>query len=87
MKSIVVLGCLFSFIGAGIIHFIAEEKSGLKSNLLPEYVNVQIDQEIAQLNMYRLIAFCLGIVLLILSIKLLSNKSDTLVDNPEVLDE
>jgi hypothetical protein len=87
MKSLVVLGCLFSFIGAGVIHFLAEGKSGLKSKLLPESYNNLIDQEIAQLNIYRLIAFSLGIIMLILSIKLLSNKNANSDRNPEVLDE
>ena len=87
IKSLAVLGCILSFVCATVLHYWAEAKSGIKSPILPESYNNLIDEEIQQLNTLKLIALGVGIVLLILSIKMISKKNESLADNVEILDE
>ena len=87
MKSLVVFTCLGAFIAAGILHFAAESKAALKSPLLPKHLMIQIQSEIEQLNLFRLLAFGLGITFLILSIKLLGKKNKELTKDDELIDD
>ena len=86
MKTLSLFGCTGSFIAAVSIHLIITNKISLRDSRLTSYhLSQQLAKEIDSLEYFRLGLFLTGIVLLIITIKLMSQRK--IIDNPELLDD